>query len=208
MAISEDRSAFHKRVREEFIRLNLTGNAVPLRNMFRTATDSYEQRYIYGLLTDDVLGVARYIKPRDLFKVDPDRLDPAIESNMDKLSRLFNFHLAMPGKMDFSAQGKYGYIYVMENASMPGWLKIGFTTISAVERARQLSSTSVAHPFLVRYLARVRKPAIVERQVHEQLTAYRVNPDREFFAVSLDTAVAAIESTATYIRHQNTYLYL
>ena len=108
----------------------------------------------------------------------------------------------MPQQIDFSRKGKYGYIYVLENEYMPNIVKIGFTSGTVFERAKQLSNTSVATPFQVKYLARVRNPRIVEQTVHSRLEPFRVSNNREFFKVPVSSAIEEIESTATYIKFQ------
>lgn len=47
---------------------------------------------------------------------------------------------------------EYGYIYILNNNSMSGLIKIGSTVINAQERAKQISSnTGVPTPFKVAY---------------------------------------------------------
>ena len=48
-----------------------------------------------------------------------------------------------------SEETTIGYVYILENASMPGLIKIGKTSRDSVERARELSSaTGVPTGFL------------------------------------------------------------
>jgi len=176
--------------------------------MFRRAKDDYEQHYIYSLLCNDEYGVCRYIKTKDLFPVKNNCLDENIQNNINLLSALFNHYKLVPKGLDLSHSGKFGYLYVLTNTSMPNIVKIGFTCGTAFERAKQLSTTSVPHPFNVRYLARVRKPVEVEKKVHALLGRYRVSTNREFFYVSLEQAVEAIETIATYIPRQNMGLWI
>lgn len=199
----EDKTDFYKAVQEEYIALHESGNPHRLRNLFRKAQDSYEQGYIHSLLTNESYGVCKYIKSKDLFSANKELLDANIRSNVDLLTKLFNHFRNVPKKVDLSFSGKFGYIYVLDNKGMPGLLKIGYTCTSAFERAKQLSTTSVAYPFTVRYLARVRKPDVVEKKVHEKLKKHRVNDNREFFAIDVDAAIAAIEACATYLTKQD-----
>lgn len=80
-----------------------------------------------------------------------------------------------------------GVLYVMENGSQPeGWCKIGRTSrdIGAHARAQQLSAaTGVALPFRVRHVWNTPRMLETERLVHSLLSAWRVNPRREFFRV-------------------------
>lgn len=85
---------------------------------------------------------------------------------------------------------------------MPNLIKVGYTCGTAFDRTRQLSTTSVAYPFKVCYLARFRKPLEVEQKVHLLLEQTRVKADREFFESTVKEAIAAIESIATYIPKQ------
>ena len=198
-----DKDEFYRSIHDEFIKLNKTGRPNNLRDMFRKSQDSYEQAYIYTLLTDDEIGVCKYIKTKDLFTVQKEKLIPDFEKDMEKLCKLFNLYKKINKDIDLSHNGKYGYIYILDNKSLPNMLKIGFTCKSAFERAKQLSNTSIPFPFKVRYLARVRKPEKVEEDVHQKLDKYRVTGNREFFQVSLEAAVETIENCATYLKKQD-----
>ncbi|MDI5885635.1 GIY-YIG nuclease family protein [Cobetia amphilecti] len=199
----DDKNKFYKSVHEEYVLLHQTGNAKNLTRMFRTALDSYEQHYIYSLLSNPDYGVCRYIKTKDLFSVNKSVLDKDISRNTDLLSKSFNHYRYVPKGLDLSYGGKFGYVYVLTNECMPNLIKIGYTCITAFDRAKQLSTTSVAYSFKVDYLARVRKPVEVEKLVHHQLQAFRVNSDREFFETSVENAIFVIESIAMYIPKQN-----
>lgn len=90
-----------------------------------------------------------------------------------------------------------GFVYVMTNEAMPGLVKIGFTTIDADTRARDLSSASgVPIPFQVEYVMETESPDWLEFCVHESLGTTRLNPNREFFRVTVDQAADAIERAA------------
>lgn len=199
----EDKENFYKAVHNEYVLLHQTGKTQSLTNMFRTALDNYEQHYIYSLLCNDVYGVCRYIKTKDLFSANKEALNENILSDIDLLSKLFNHYKYVPRGLDLSHNGKFGYIYVLTNPSMPNLIKVGYTCGTAFDRAKQLSTTSVAHPFKVRYLARVRKPSEVEKKAHLLLDGFRVNAGREFFETSVENAISVIESIATYIPKQN-----
>ena len=199
----DDKANFYKEIHDKYVLLHQTGNTKALTKMFRTAIDNYEQHYIYSLLCNDSYGVCRYIKTKDLFSANRELLNEEIANDIDLLSKSFNHYKYVPKGLDLSHSGKFGYIYVLTNPSMPDLIKVGYTCGTAFERAKQLSSTSVAYPFEVRYLARVRKPLEVEQKVHLVLDSLRVNADREFFATSIENAISAIESVATYIPKQN-----
>ena len=88
-----------------------------------------------------------------------------------------------------------GYIYALINYSMPGLIKVGFTTRSAEERAAELSAaTAVPTPFVVAYDILVPDGAGGERRIHERLEeqGYRVSDDREFFNAPLRQIIGAM----------------
>lgn len=199
----DEKMSFYSEVHREYILLHQTGSAKTLTRLFRTALDTYEQHYIYSLLCNDDYGVCKYIKTKDLFTVKKDLLNENVVNDVDLLSKSFNHYKYVPKGLDLSHSGKFGYIYVLTNSSMPNFIKVGYTCGTAFDRAKQLSSTSVAYPFKVCYLARVRKPQEVEKKVHLLLDGFRVNASREFFETSVSEAILAIESVATYIPRQS-----
>ena len=87
-----------------------------------------------------------------------------------------------------------GYVYILSNDSLNGLLKIGSTTFGAEKRAKQLSyTTALPSPFIVEYEIYVRYYVEFEKAIHRKLDSYRVNPKREFFAVSIDKATEVID---------------
>ena len=192
----DDKEEFYDLVHREYINLHKTGKCTKIRDLFRQAKDSYEQKYIFSLLTNNDFGVSKYIKSKDVFSINKEKLDQNIETNISHLAKIYTHYQHLDLSID-------GYMYVLDNPGMPGLVKIGYTCNSAFDRAKQLSSTSVPFAFRVRYLARVRKPEKVESEVHELLFDKRVNNAREFFQVSLDEAIEAIENTATYLKKQD-----
>ncbi len=90
-----------------------------------------------------------------------------------------------------------GSVYVLTNPEYPNLVKIGQTSRAAQTRADELSAhTGVPTPFHVAYELKVSNPEAVEQTVHDTLSAHSVNPDREFFDVSVSTARHAIEQVA------------
>jgi T5orf172 domain len=88
-----------------------------------------------------------------------------------------------------------GYIYVLSNPAMGALLKVGFTRSSVEKRAAELSgATGVPSPFVVEYFQLTDDVEAVERLVHEALP--RVSENREFFAVPVHEAIAAIQQHA------------
>lgn len=86
-----------------------------------------------------------------------------------------------------------GYIYCFSNLSMPGLLKIGATTRTPEDRAKELFTTGVAVPFQIEFSRKVSSVFDKEKQIHKILETYRI-PSREFFAISVDNAMKVIDS--------------
>ena len=87
------------------------------------------------------------------------------------------------------------FIYIFSNKSMPGYLKIGFTSLSIVEeRGKQLDTTGVALPFDEEFAYSYFEPGhqTLEKKVHDALDSYRARNSREFFTVDLQTAIETI----------------
>ena len=101
-----------------------------------------------------------------------------------------------------------GYVYILSNDSLNGLFKIGSTTFGAEKRAKQLSyTTALPTPFIVEYEIYVRHYVEFEKVIHRKLDSYRVNPRREFFAVSIDKAIEVIddEKKKPYYKADDTY---
>lgn len=81
-----------------------------------------------------------------------------------------------------------GQLYVLRCTLMQEELyKVGFTTGTAIERARQLSSaTGVPMAYVVVESWTHEDPEALETEVHAQLAPYRVNNQREFFRLGFD----------------------
>jgi DNA segregation ATPase FtsK/SpoIIIE-like protein len=87
------------------------------------------------------------------------------------------------------------FIYVLENPSMPGLVKIGRTERSVSERVNELSShTGVPTGFAVVKEYAVANSGDAERIIHERLSDYRVADNREFFKMEAEDATDIIES--------------
>lgn len=81
----------------------------------------------------------------------------------------------------------YGFVYVLRNVCMPGIYKIGMTDRAPSQRAEELSSgTAVPTAFEVVCFAEVDEAVKVEREIHARLAEFRVEPNREFFALTGD----------------------
>ena len=86
------------------------------------------------------------------------------------------------------------YVYVLVNKSVPNMVKIGMTTSTPDERARQISAgTGVPTPWIPVYSFQCYRSDLLEADVHDYFAAQRVNTHREMFAVDSITAARVIE---------------
>ena len=87
------------------------------------------------------------------------------------------------------------WVYVLENDSQPGLLKIGYTKLTPDDRAKQISNaTGVPLPYKVAWAYRCFNGELLEGEVHHALRKYRVNNQREFFQIGLDEAKETIKT--------------
>jgi hypothetical protein len=90
-----------------------------------------------------------------------------------------------------------GFVYILRNEAMPGYIKLGFTQQNDVEaRMRQLHTTGVPLPFECVYFARVPDCRRVERALHFVFADDRTATSREFFRIDPDRAKAIVELVA------------
>lgn len=90
-----------------------------------------------------------------------------------------------------------GFVYILKNEAMPGYIKLGFTQQNDVEsRMRQLHTTGVPLPFECTYFARVPDCRRVERALHFVFDDDRAAASREFFLIDPDRAKAIVELVA------------
>jgi hypothetical protein len=74
-------------------------------------------------------------------------------------------------------------------------VKIGMTTTTPDERARQISShTGVPTPWIPVFSYRCYRSDLLEAEIHEYFTEQRVASNREMFAVNSITAQQVIET--------------
>ena len=86
------------------------------------------------------------------------------------------------------------WVYILSNPSSPGLVKIGYTKVHPNDRAEQLSrATGVATKYKVEYAFKCYDGENLEKEVHNCLSAYRVNPKREFFEVPVSEAIKIID---------------
>ena len=94
-----------------------------------------------------------------------------------------------------------GYVYILFNRAFQNdHYKIGMTTKTPEERARELSNaTGVPRAFEVLYEQRVIDCPRAERLLHQRLHQYRSTGNREFFQIPLKAAIKALEQVADEI---------
>lgn len=93
--------------------------------------------------------------------------------------------------------GTKGFCYCAVCGSLPDLVKIGATTKSPAERAKQLTaSTSSPTPFTIVYSKRVSDCNAAEALLHERFAEQRVNDDREFFSITVEEAMRAMDHVA------------
>ncbi len=90
-----------------------------------------------------------------------------------------------------------GIVYILTNAAMPGYVKIGLTRQNDVsDRVRQLDNTSIPVPFECYYAAHVPDCAKLERTLHFVFGESRARRSWEFFTIDSDLAKAIIDLVA------------
>lgn len=116
-----------------------------------------------------------------------------LESIDDEWSQVKYFTARSKKVISSKGEGKE-IVYVMSNPSIPGLLKIGYTGKSIEERRQKLSkATGVPTPFKVEYIFRLHgRGEELEREIHRYLEHKRNSSRREFFDVSLQEAIEAI----------------
>jgi hypothetical protein len=90
------------------------------------------------------------------------------------------------------AMSASGFIYVLENESMPGIVKIGMTTRLPEARAAELWTTGVPTPFTIAFSIYCEACSEYESAIHQEFSYCRVNESREFFEIDTKKAIAVI----------------
>jgi len=85
----------------------------------------------------------------------------------------------------------------LSNESLPGMVKVGYTSKDPEGRAKELSGdTGVPTPFVVEYEILIEDAHRCERNIHQHLIEWRVNENREFFRCSINDAIKAVKVVA------------
>lgn len=86
-----------------------------------------------------------------------------------------------------------GIVYVLTNESMPGLVKIGYTTQEIDDRLSNLYSTGVPLPFKCEYACHTDNIEELEKALHAAFSPQRINPKREFFQISIDQVIPLLK---------------
>ena len=87
-----------------------------------------------------------------------------------------------------------GWVYVMVNHSMPGLVKVGYSTKTGI-KAKELAGTGVPTRLDVCYDALVIEPYNIEQKVHAKLKDH--NAGKEWFRCDVRDAIDAIKQIAS-----------
>lgn len=101
---------------------------------------------------------------------------------------------------------EFGFLYALTNPAMPGHIKIGMTTRRPEDRVAELSSaTGVPARFELAYSRAFENARLAETMVHDRLEqrGLRVTQAREFFQITVDEAVAAIDEVAAHLAQES-----
>ncbi len=86
-----------------------------------------------------------------------------------------------------------GIVYVLTNPAMPNMVKIGKTARDDPQvRMNELYTSGAPVPFECSIAVQVNDEVSVEKALHDAFGPYRVNPQREFFEIKPDQAVALL----------------
>lgn len=89
---------------------------------------------------------------------------------------------------------KIGIVYVLKNEGMPGLIKIGRTDQrDHKQRMKNLYTTGVPFAFEAVKVVKVNDSLKVEKALHKAFETDRVNPNREFFRMKADRAIALLD---------------
>jgi len=86
------------------------------------------------------------------------------------------------------------YIYVLSNKAIPNLYKIGWTSGLPEDRADELTTTGVPHPYKVEYSKKFKNAVQIEKQCHDHFKKNRVANNREFFEVPINEIKDYIDS--------------
>jgi len=168
---------------------NFSANAIILRDEnFKIENNGYWKK-----LSSEEVGTDKKGK-KITGKTWVERTESYSQVNLNDLIVLNNIE-----KQDFQGEN-VGYIYIMRNGFLDkGIFKIGLTKKNTMDRASQLSKTSVPDSYYVMREWYVKDCVKAEKEIHNILTQYRVDPRREFFRVDMRKANDVIDKVVEEI---------
>lgn len=86
-----------------------------------------------------------------------------------------------------------GWIYIAQNPSFEGLLKIGYSDRDPSIRMEELYTTGVPTPFVQLYVMLVEDAYAVEQNIHAELDYCRDSKSREFFRCELAKVISVLE---------------
>jgi len=87
-----------------------------------------------------------------------------------------------------------GWVYIISNKSMPGLIKVGYSSKDPELRAADLNSTGSPHPYTVEYEMLIEQPEKIEGLAHKALSQY--HEGKEWFRCTVEEGIAAIQRIA------------
>ena len=99
-----------------------------------------------------------------------------------------------------------GWLYLITNPAMPGFVKVGMTTRTPEERAAELHDTGSPAPYTVASAWPVDDVQAAERDAHAALARYRVIDAREWFRLSVPAAIEALSPSRGPSRPRRVWL--
>jgi len=89
-----------------------------------------------------------------------------------------------------------GIVYVLSNPAMPELHKIGFSNDDEVDyRITDLWSSGVPEPFKLEAYSKNSDARQLEKQIHKLLDEYRLNKDREFFKIPIESLLEILQTS-------------
>lgn len=111
--------------------------------------------------------------------------------------------LIIEKEVDLYKDANAGFIYIIRNPTMSkNIFKIGLTRNDVNDRVSQLSKTSVPDKFYKAQEWNVKDCILAEKEIHNKLNNYRVDPRREFFNVDYDEAIKVIKEVVEQINKE------
>lgn len=142
----------------------------------------------YISLHDDYLDTT--VQDAEFVTLTPDPADPTGRRE------LVTYYMRRTRFMSREIQGEGNeWVYGLSNPAYdPSIVKIGFTSSTPELRKESIDrSTGVSIPFRVEYTKQCRNGRELEQAVHQYLAKERINPNKEFFQISVEEARQVIE---------------